>query len=73
MLLCVSFSAKAQIADKLKKEQVPKKAETKKLQGEIKILQTKIDALPGWRKSAFATIGMQDQLQTLQQRILALL
>jgi hypothetical protein len=57
LLLCVSFSAKAQTADELKKEQAPKKAVIKKLQGEVKALQTKIDALPGWRISAFGTIG----------------
>ncbi|MGY8909086.1 MAG: DUF3078 domain-containing protein, partial [Flavobacteriales bacterium] len=57
LLITISFAAKAQTADELKKEQAPKKAEIAKLQGEVKALQAKIDALPGWRIGAFGTIG----------------
>jgi hypothetical protein len=57
LLVCSSFSIKAQTADELKKEQAPKKVAIAKLQGEVKALQAKIDALPGWRKGAFGTIG----------------
>jgi len=53
----VGLATNAQTADELKKEQAPKKAEIAKLQGEVKALQAKIDALPGWRKGAFGTIG----------------
>lgn len=28
-----------------------------KLQGEVNAIQAKIDAMPGWRKGAFGTIG----------------
>lgn len=47
----------AQTAEELKKEQAPKKATIAKLQAEVNALQSKIDALPGWRKGAFGTIG----------------
>ncbi|WP_405564380.1 DUF3078 domain-containing protein [Polaribacter sp. Asnod6-C07] len=57
LLVCISFTANAQTAEELKKEQAPKKAQIAKLQGEVKALQAKIDALPGWRKGAFGTIG----------------
>lgn len=57
LLVCLNFSANAQTAEELKKEIAPKKAEISKLQGEVKALQAKIDALPGWRKGAFGTIG----------------
>ena len=53
----ISLSISAQTAAKLKKEQAPKKAEITKLQGEVKALQAKIDALPSWKKGAFGTIG----------------
>lgn len=53
----IGLSISAQTADELKKEQAPKKAEITKLQGEVKALQAKIDALPSWKKSAFGTIG----------------
>jgi hypothetical protein len=43
--------------EELVKEQAPKKAEIKKLQGEVDAIQSKIDALPGWRKGAFGTVG----------------
>lgn len=57
LLVCFSLTVNAQTAEELKKEQAPKKAEITKLQGEVKALQSKIDALPGWRKGAFGTIG----------------
>jgi len=57
LLVMFSFSANAQTADELKKEIAPKKAEISKLEGEVKALQAKINALPGWRKGAFGTIG----------------
>ena len=53
----IGLSISAQTADELKKEQAPKKAEITKLQGEVKALQAKIDALPSWKKGAFGTIG----------------
>lgn len=57
LFVCISFVANAQTAEELKKEMAPKKAEIAKLQGEVKALQAKVDALPGWRKGAFGTIG----------------
>ena len=57
LLLFVSFSIKAQTLEELKKAQAPKKAQIAKLQGEVNTLQAKINALPGWRKGAFGTIG----------------
>ncbi|WP_166385647.1 DUF3078 domain-containing protein [Polaribacter sp. 11A2H] len=57
LLVLASLSINGQTAEELKKEQAPKKAEIAKLNGEIKALQAKIDALPGWRKGAFGTIG----------------
>ena len=53
----IGISLNAQTAEELKKEQDPKKAQIAKLQGEVNALQAKIDALPGWRKGAFGTIG----------------
>ena len=57
LLVCFSLTVNAQTAEELKKEQAPKKAKIAKLQGEVNALQAKIDALPGWRKGAFGTIG----------------
>ena len=57
LFVCGSFSISAQTAAELKKKQVPKKAQIAKLKGEIAALQSKIDALPGWRIGAFGTIG----------------
>jgi hypothetical protein len=53
----IGFSINAQTAEELKKEQAPKKTKISKLQGEVNALQAKIDALPGWKKGAFGTIG----------------
>lgn len=57
LLVCISFSVNAQTADELKNAVNAKKDSIKKLEGEVKDLQSKIDALPGWRKGAFGTIG----------------
>jgi hypothetical protein len=57
LLVFVSFSVNAQTAEELKKEQAPKKVKIAQLNGEVEALQAKIDALPGWRKGAFGTIG----------------
>ena len=57
LVLFVGLSTNAQTADELKKEQAPKKAKIAELQGEVNAIQAKIDALPGWRKGAFGTIG----------------
>jgi hypothetical protein len=53
----VGISINAQTADELKKELSTKKDEISKLDKEASSLQSKIDALPGWRKGAFGTIG----------------
>jgi|TARA_B110000971_G_C20011044_1_gene501518 hypothetical protein len=57
LLVCIRFSAQAQTTEELKKEQAPKKVKIAKLQGEVNAIQAKIDAMPGWRKGAFGTIG----------------
>ena len=57
ILVSISICVNAQTVDDLKKEQAPKKAQIAKLQGEVAALQAKIDALPGWKKGAFGTIG----------------
>ena len=50
-------STYAQTAEELKAQQAPKKDSIAKLQSEVDALQGKIDALPGWKKGAFGTIG----------------
>ena len=50
-------SAQAQTLEEMKADQATKKASIAKLQGEVNAIQSKIDALPGWRKGAFGTIG----------------
>jgi len=57
LAMFVAVSVNAQTADELKKELSSKKAEISKLDKEATSLQSKIDALPGWRKGAFGTIG----------------
>lgn len=47
----------AQSADELKKELSSKKDSIAKLQAKANAIQKKIDALPGWTKGAFGTIG----------------
>ena len=51
------LSMNAQTLEELKAEQTTKKAAISKLQGEVNAIQGKIDALPGWKKGAFGTIG----------------
>tara|TARA_R110002126_G_scaffold291790_1_gene458458 strand:- start:42180 stop:43085 length:906 start_codon:yes stop_codon:yes gene_type:complete len=57
LLAFVSFSANAQTADELKAELKSKKDSISKLQSKANAIQGKINALPGWRKGAFGTIG----------------
>lgn len=47
----------AQTVEELKAEQAPKKDSIAALQAKVKAIQSKIDALPGWKKGAFGTIG----------------
>ena len=47
----------AQTKEELKAQKAEKQAEADKFQGEANAIQAKIDALPGWRKGAFGTIG----------------
>jgi hypothetical protein len=54
------FSAlfvQAQTLEELKAEQAPKKAKIAELQAEVDAIQSKINAIPGWKKGAFGTIG----------------
>jgi hypothetical protein len=57
LFVFIGFSINAQTADELKKSLASKKDSIAKLQSKAKALQGKIDALPGWRKGAFGTIG----------------
>ena len=50
-------STYAQTADELKATQALKKDSIAAIQGRVDGLQKKIDALPGWKKGAFGTIG----------------
>ena len=50
-------STYAQTEEEFKAQQAPKKDSISKLQGEVDAIQAKIDALPGWKKGAFGTIG----------------
>lgn len=54
----LSFSVKAQTADELKKELASKKDSISKLKDKVNAIQKQIDALPGWRKGAFGTVGV---------------
>ncbi|MBT8298978.1 MAG: DUF3078 domain-containing protein, partial [Maribacter sp.] len=47
----------AQTADELKALQGPKNDSIAAIQARVDALQAQIDALPGWRKGAFGTIG----------------
>lgn len=58
LLIGLSFSVNAQTAEELKKELASKKDSIAKLQSKANAIQSKIDALPGWRKGAFGTIGV---------------
>ncbi|SDR65962.1 Protein of unknown function [Polaribacter sp. KT25b] len=57
LFVFIGLSINAQTADELKKTLASKKDSIAKLQSKAKALQGKIDALPGWRKGAFGTIG----------------
>ncbi len=50
-------SVNAQTKEELKSQKSEKQAAADVLQGEANALQAQIDALPGWRKGAFGTIG----------------
>ena len=56
-LILASFSLFAQSEDQLKKDLGEKKASISALEKEAASIQAKIDALPGWKKGAFGTIG----------------
>ncbi|WP_339658959.1 DUF3078 domain-containing protein [uncultured Polaribacter sp.] len=53
----IGLTINAQNADDLKKSLASKKDSISKLQAKVKTIQGKINALPGWRKGAFGTIG----------------
>ncbi|TMM29651.1 DUF3078 domain-containing protein [Polaribacter aestuariivivens] len=58
LFIFIGFATNAQqTEEELKKDLKEKKAAISKLQGEAKSIQKKLDALPGWRKGAFGTIG----------------
>ena len=57
VLMFVFTSINAQTLEELKAEQAPKKDSIAALQGKVNAIQAKIDALPGWKKGAFGTIG----------------
>ncbi|AOW20982.1 DUF3078 domain-containing protein [Urechidicola croceus] len=52
-----TISVNAQTKEELQAQQAPKKDSIAALQAEVDALQAKINALPGWRKGAFGTIG----------------
>jgi len=56
MVLALS-PAYAQTLEELKAEQTPKKDSIAALQAKVDAIQGQIDALPGWKKGAFGTIG----------------
>ncbi|MFT4832741.1 MAG: hypothetical protein ACI815_002401 [Psychroserpens sp.] len=47
----------SQTVEELKAEQAPKNDSVAAIQSRINAIQKKIDALPGWKKGAFGTIG----------------
>ncbi len=57
LLVFTSITTLAQTKEELTKELGEKKATIGKLQGEANGIQAKLDALPGWRKGAFGTVG----------------
>tara|TARA_R110001592_G_scaffold127307_2_gene339019 strand:- start:6968 stop:7912 length:945 start_codon:yes stop_codon:yes gene_type:complete len=57
LFVFIGFSINAQTIDELKKTLASKKDSITKLQVKTKAIQGKIDALPGWRKGAFGTVG----------------
>jgi len=56
MMFAITFGF-AQTKEELEAQKAEKQAEADKFQGEANALQAQIDALPGWRKGAFGTIG----------------
>jgi hypothetical protein len=57
LFVFIGFSINAQTIDELKKTLASKKDSITKLQVKTNAIQAKIDALPGWRKGAFGTVG----------------
>jgi len=57
IMIAGMVSLQAQTLEEMKADQATKKASIAKLQGEVNAIQGKIDALPGWKKGAFGTIG----------------
>ncbi|WP_034060757.1 DUF3078 domain-containing protein [Lacinutrix jangbogonensis] len=62
LLLLLAFSIgivsiQAQTKEELKTQKAEKQAIADTAQGEVDALQAQIDALPGWRKGVFGTIG----------------
>ena len=61
VLLCTLFigivSLNAQTKEELQAQKAEKQAASDALKAEANALQAQIDALPGWRKGAFGTIG----------------
>jgi len=56
LMLSVTFGF-SQTKEELQAQKAEKQAEANKFQGEANAIQKQIDALPGWRKGAFGTIG----------------
>ncbi len=56
-VLCVSAMTFAQTEEELLATQAAKKDSVAAIQGRVDALQAEIDALPGWKKGAFGTIG----------------
>jgi hypothetical protein len=57
VMLTGMLATNAQTVDELKADQAIKKTAISQLQAEVDAIQGKIDALPGWKKGAFGTIG----------------
>lgn len=51
------ISGYAQTVEELKAEQAPKKDSIAAIKARVDAIQAKIDAMPGWKKGAFGTIG----------------
>jgi|TARA_B110000967_G_C18896363_1_gene570930 hypothetical protein len=57
LMIFTIVSLNAQTQEELKALQAPKKDSIATLQGQVDAIQVKINALPGWKKGAFGTIG----------------
>jgi hypothetical protein len=57
LIMLFAVTTNAQTEDELKALQAPKKDSIAVLQAEVAALQGQIDALPGWKKGVFGTIG----------------